>query len=195
MLGLAEQICRAHFGIGGVVGNDQGLGRSGQQVDADTAEQLPLRLRDERIAGADQHVDGRNARGAESHRGDRLNAAQQIDLIGTTQRHRGDGGSGRHAVERRRAGGDALHTGHLRGQHAHVRRRDHRITAPRHIAADAGDRDVLVAEPNAGQRLHLHIAQRGTLHLGKAADLRLGELDVLDHLCRQAVDQRLNFRG
>ena len=29
---------------------------------------------------------------------------------------------------------------------------------------------------------------------GEAADLRLGELDVVDHLRRQAVDQRLDLR-
>ena len=51
-----------------------------------------------------------------------------------------------------------------------------------------------MAEPNAGQRLHLDVAQCCALHLGETADLRLGELDVLDHLRRQAVDQRLDFR-
>ena len=51
-----------------------------------------------------------------------------------------------------------------------------------------------MAKPNAWQRLHLDVAQCGALHLGKAADLRLRELDVLDHLRRQAVDQRLDLR-
>ena len=194
MLGLAEQVGRAHFGIRRVVGDDQRLGRSRQQIDADAAEQLPLRLGDERVAGADQHVDGRDARRAERHRRHRLNAAQQVDLIGAAQRHGGDGGGRRHAVQRRRAGGDALHPGHLRGQHAHVRRGDHRIAAAGHITADARDRDVAVAEPNARQRLHLDVAQRGALHLGEAADLCLSEFDVLDHLRGQAVDQRLDFR-
>ena len=195
MLRLSEQVGGAHLRIRRVVGNDQRLGRARQKIDADAAEQLPLRLRDERIARTDQHVDCRYARGAERHRRNRLDAAEQIDLVGATQRHRGNGGGRRHAVQRRRAGGDTLHAGDLRGQHAHMRGRDHRIAAAGHITADTRDRNVLVAKPNAGQRLHLDVAQCGALHLGKAADLRLGELDVLDHLRRQAIDQRLNFCG
>ena len=194
MLRLSEQVGGAHLGVRRVVGDDQRLGRPSQKIDADASEQLPLRLGDERVARTDQHVDCRYARGAESHRGNRLDTAEQIDLIGAAQRHRGDGGGRRHAIQRRRAGGDTLHARDLRGQHAHVRGRDHRIAPTRHITADTGDRNVLVPKPNAGQRLHLHVTQCGALHLGKTADLRLGELDVLDHLRRQAVDQRLNLR-
>ena len=193
MLRLSEQVGGAHFSICRGVGDDQRLGRPCQKIDADAAEQLPLRLRDECIAGTDQHVDCRYARGAERHRGNRLDAAEQIDLVGAPQRHRGDGCGRRHAVQWRRAGGDTLHPGDLRGQHAHVRGRDHRIAAAGHVTADTGDRYVLVAKPNAGQCLHLDVAQCGPLHLGKTTDLRLGELDVLDHLRRQAIDQLLNF--
>ena len=193
MLGLPEQVGGAHLHVGGVVGDDQRLGRAGEQVDADAAEQLPLGFGDKGVAGADQHIDRRDRLGAEAHRGDRLDAAQQIDLVRAAERHRGDRGGGRHAVQRRRAGGDPLHARDLRGQHRHVGRGDHRIPPARHVAADAVDRDVLVTQADAGKRFDLDIAQRVLLRLGEAADLRLGEFDVGDHLVGQAVHQRLDF--
>ena len=64
MFGLAQQVGGAHLRVGGVVGDDQRLGRAGEQIDADAAEQLPLGLGDERVARTDQHV----------HRRDRLRA-------------------------------------------------------------------------------------------------------------------------
>ena len=39
MFGLAEQIGSANFAVHAAVGDDQGLGRTGQQIDADAAEQ------------------------------------------------------------------------------------------------------------------------------------------------------------
>ena len=57
MLGLAEQIGGAHLAVDRLVGDDQRLGRAGEQVDADAAEELPLGFGDEGVAGADQHVD------------------------------------------------------------------------------------------------------------------------------------------
>ena len=44
MLGLAEQVRRAHLGVDGLVRNHHGLGRTGEQVDADPAEHLALGL-------------------------------------------------------------------------------------------------------------------------------------------------------
>ena len=190
MLGLAEQVGGAHFHVGGIVGNDQGFSRSGQQVDADAAEQLALGLRHIGVAGADQHIDRRDRRGAECHRRDCLHAAEQIDLIRPAERHRRHRGSRRHAVQRRRAGDDAGNAGHFRGQHAHVRRGDHRVAPARHVAADAADRNVLVAQPHARQGFDFDVVQRGALGFGETADLGLSELDVLDHLGRKAGDQR-----
>ena len=51
VLGLAEQVGGAHLGVGGVIGDNQRLGRTGQQVDADAAEQLPLGLGDKALPG------------------------------------------------------------------------------------------------------------------------------------------------
>ncbi len=76
VLGLAEQVGGAHLAVDRVVGDDQGLGRAGEQVDADAAEQLPLGLGDIGVAGADDHIDRRDRLGAERHRGDRLHAAE-----------------------------------------------------------------------------------------------------------------------
>ena len=79
MLGLAQQVGRAHLGVGGVVGDDQDLGRAGEQIDADPAVELALGLGDIGVAGADQHVDRLEALGAERHRRHRLDAAQHMD--------------------------------------------------------------------------------------------------------------------
>ncbi len=59
---------------------------------------------------------------------------------------------------------------------------DHRVLAAGHIAADGVHRDVFVAEDHAGIGFLLHIHQGGLLDFREVADLRLGELDVLDIL-------------
>ena len=90
MLGLAQQIDRADLGIDGLVGDHQGLGRAGEEIDADAAEQLPLGLGDVGVARPHQHGDRRDARGAERHRADRLDAAQHVDLVGAGEVLGGD---------------------------------------------------------------------------------------------------------
>ena len=113
MLGLAEQVGGADFAVDAVVGDDQRLGRAGEQVDADAAEQLALGFRHIGVAGADDHVDRLDRLGAERHGGDRLHAAEHIDLVGAAEMHGGDDRRMRPALERRRAGDDALHAGDL----------------------------------------------------------------------------------
>ena len=61
MLGLAEQIGGADLAVDAVVGDHQRLGRAGEQVDADAAEQLALGFRHIGVARADDHVDRRDA--------------------------------------------------------------------------------------------------------------------------------------
>ena len=70
-----------------LVGDDQRLGRPGEEIDADAAEQLPLGLGDIGIAGPDDHVDRRDGLGAERHGGDRLHAAEHEDLVGAAEMH------------------------------------------------------------------------------------------------------------
>ena len=193
MLGLPQQIRGAHFGVGGVVGDDQRFGRAREQIDANPAEQLPFCFRDESIAGSHQHIHRGDGLRAQPHCRDRLNAAQQINFVGTAQRHRGDGGGGRNAVQRRGAGGDARNAGNLGRQNRHMRRGHHRVPPAGHVTTHAGNRNVFVTQPNAGQRFHFDIDQGGPLRLGEAADLRLGEFNVVDDLPRQAVHQGRNF--
>src|SRR5689334_11352314 len=38
MLGLSDQIDGGHFWVAGIVGDDQGFGGTGKEIDADTAE-------------------------------------------------------------------------------------------------------------------------------------------------------------
>ena len=54
---------------------------TGEEIDADAAEQLALCLRDEGVAGADHHIDGCDALGAERHGADRLHAAEAVDHV------------------------------------------------------------------------------------------------------------------
>ena len=136
MLGLAQQIRGADFAVDAVVGDDERLGRPGQQIDADAAEQLALGLGDIGVAGADDHVDRRDGLGAERHGGHRLHAAEHEDLVGPAEMHSGDDRRMRAALERRRAGDDVLHAGDVGGDDRHVGRGDHRIAAARHVAAD-----------------------------------------------------------
>ncbi len=176
MLGLAQQVGGAHLGVGGLVGDDQDLGRAGEQIDADPAVKLALGLGDIGVAGPDQHVDRPERLGAERHRRDRLDAAEHINLVGAGEVHRRDRLRVRHALVRRRAGGDVADPGDPRGDDRHMRRGDHRIAPARHIAADAADRDVAMAEHDAGQRLDLDIAHRCALDLGEVADLLLARI-------------------
>ena len=115
MFGLAEQIGCANFAVHAVVGDDQGLGRAGQQVDADAAEQLALGLRHIGVAGADNHVHRLDALRAECHGRHCLHAAEHEDFVGAAEIHGGNDGRMRTALERRRAGDDALYAGDLGG--------------------------------------------------------------------------------
>ena len=193
MLGLAEQIGGADFAVDAVVGDDQRLGRARQQVDADAAEQLALGLRHIGVAGPDDHVDRRDRLGAERHRGHRLHAAEHVDLVGAAEMHRGDDRRMRAALERRRAGDDALHARDLRGDDRHVRGGDHRIAPARHVAADRVHRDVLVAEHDAGQRLDLQVVHGVLLLLREVAHLRLREPDVVEVALGDLRDRALDL--
>ena len=193
MLGLAEQIGGADLAVDAVVGDHQRLGRSGEQVDADAAEQLALGFRHIGIAGPDDHVDGRDRLGAERHGGDRLHAAQHVDFVGAAEMHGCDNRRMRPALERRRAGDDALHAGDPRGDDRHVRRGDHRIAPARHVAADRVDRDVPVAEHDAGQGLDLEVAHAVALRLREVAHLRLREPDVVEVALGDLADGLLDL--
>ena len=71
-----EQVGGDKLGIGVGVRDHDDLGRAGEQVDADRAEQLALGLGDVGVAGADDHVGGLEALDPECHRRQRLHAAE-----------------------------------------------------------------------------------------------------------------------
>ena len=77
VLGLADEVGGDDRRIGAVVGDHRDLGRPGEDVDADLAEQHPLGLGDELVAGPDDDVGRLAGEQAERHRGDRLHAAER----------------------------------------------------------------------------------------------------------------------
>ena len=108
VLGLGQQVDGDDERVGVLVGDDQHFGRPGEEVDADLAEQLALGLGDVGVAGAGEHVDRVDGLGADGQGGDRLDTAEQVDLVGAGQVHGGDGGvrgphRGSAACRRRRA--------------------------------------------------------------------------------------------
>jgi len=88
---LAQEIGRDPDGVRGGLGHHQYLGRTGNHVDPDHAENLALGLGHVRVARADDLVDRHDGLGPISQRGDRLGPAHAIDLI-----HTGDVGGGKH---------------------------------------------------------------------------------------------------
>ena len=191
MLGLTQQVGRAKLGVGGgFIGDDHGLGRACEKVDPHAAEQLALGLGHIGVAGADQHVDGLDRLGPDRHGAHGLHAAQHIDLMRAAHLHGGHDGRMRFALHGRGAGDDARHARHRCRQHRHMRAGDHRELAAGHIAADRLHRDVAMAQNDAGQGFHLDIRHRGALRLGKAADLGLGETDILHVACADLLHRR-----
>ncbi len=182
MFGLAQQVGGAELAVHRLVGDDEGLGGAGEQVDADAAVELALGFGDEGVARPDEHVDRLDALGADGHRGHRLHAAEDVDLVGAGHVLGGDDRRSRLAVEGRGAGDDPAATGDLCRQHRHMRRRQQRILAARHVAANRRDRDMPVPQDHAGQGLDLELGHRRLLLFGEVAHLGLCEGDVLEVL-------------
>ena len=133
VLGLAQEVAGHHDGIGRIVGDDEDLGRTCEQVDADRAEDLPLGLGDVLVAGPDDHVHRAQRRRPVRHRGERLHAAEAVDLVGARRDHRVERRRVDAAVRvgwplraGRRAGDDAPDPGDAGGRDAHQRGGDQR---------------------------------------------------------------------
>ena len=183
MLGLAQQVDRGEERIGGVVGDHQRLGRPGEQVDADLAEQLALGLGDVRVAGPGQHVDAADRLGAERQRGHGLHAAEDVDLVRAGQVHGGDRGVRHGAADRRRARGDTRDAGDLRGDDRHVRGRHQRVAAARHVGTGGLHRHVAVPEDRRPAGSPPRTSRSDSRWaLGEVAHVALDEHDVLEHL-------------
>ena len=193
MFGLAQKIGRADFPIHGFIGDDQRLRGAREKINADAAIKLALGFRDKGIAGADQHIHGRNAFRTQRHGTHRLNAAQAIDLIRAGQMLRRHNGRGRPAFKWWRAGDDALAARDLGRDYRHMSRCQQRVFAARHIAADGIDRDIAVAEHHAGQGFHLNIAQSRFLMFGEIAHLGLRKADIFQVARRELIKAGLDF--
>ena len=161
----------------------------GEEVDADTAEQLPLGLGHEGVARADQHVDGGDAVGPEGHGAHGLDAAEDMDLMGAAQMHGGNHRRGGLAAMRRRHGHDPGHAGHRGGDHGHVGRGDQRVAPAGDVATSRSHRNVAVAEDHPRHHLHLDVRERRALRLGEAPHPRLGVADIVEGGGRHAPDQ------
>ena len=146
MLGLGEEVGGDPVGVVVAVGDDQDLGRAGDQVDADRAEDQPLGRGDVGIARSHDLGDRRDGGGAVGQRGDRLGAADPVDLVDAGQPGGDEDQRVDAAVRRRRDHDDALDAGDL-GRHG-VHQDGARIGrgAAGHVEADR------IRSPSSGGR-------------------------------------------
>ncbi len=185
VLGLADEVPGDDVRVGGLVGEDQAVGRAGEHVDADATEQDALGLGDELVAGADQDVGLRQAEQAERHRRHALHAAEGEDLVGAAEVGRiDDGGRDADAGARRRACGDVAAARDLGGRHRHQRRGDVAVAPARRVAPGRLARDRLLPRHHSRADLDLHVLDRRLLRLGETADIVPGEADVVLQLLR-----------
>ena len=81
VLGLSEEIGGDQLRVGGLVGDQQRLGRTRKLVDIDDAEDTALGEDDEDVARSVDLVDVGNGLGAVGHRRDRLHSTDAKDAI------------------------------------------------------------------------------------------------------------------
>ena len=74
--------------VSGVIGDDQDLGRPGQEIDADRSEELSLCLGDVGIPRPYDEVNRLDPLYAVGDRCERLHSPDMEDLVGTRTRHR-----------------------------------------------------------------------------------------------------------
>ena len=89
MFGLADEIGGDAVGVGGLVSRDHRLGRAGDHVDTDLAEQLALGFGHVGVAGPDDDVGRSIGEEPEGQRGDGLHATQAEHDVGAGDVGRG----------------------------------------------------------------------------------------------------------
>ena len=119
MFGLRQKIGGDPIRIAGPVGEDQNLGRSGDHVDTDLAENDALGRGDVGIARADDLGDRSDGRGAIGQRRDRLGAADAIDFVDAGQLCRCQYKRRQKATGCRHHHDEARHAGDLRRHRVH----------------------------------------------------------------------------
>jgi len=150
VFGLGAEVGGHPFGVGRAVGDDHDLARSGQEVDADQAEDLALGFRHVGVPGAEDLVDRRDRAGAERQGGDGLRAADGVDLAHAAQVEGGEDVGVDLAVRTGRgAGADFGDAGHLGRQRGHQHGRDEGDLAAGDVEAATADGVVPFADRRA----------------------------------------------
>jgi len=103
MLGLGEQVQRQRPRVGILPEDDQQLARAGEAVNSDAVAQLALGLLDPRASGSHDHIDRIDRLRAQRERGDRVSAAEPVDLVDPAEHRRGENHRMGVAVRSRRA--------------------------------------------------------------------------------------------
>ena len=187
VLRLAEQVGGDPGGILVAVGDHHDLRRTGDQVDADPAEDLALGLGDVGVAGADDLVDRADRRGAEGERCDRLGAADAVDLVDPGERGRDQHQRRQRAIRRRHAHRQALDARDPGRHGVHQDRARIGSGTARDVDPDRLDRPPAQAEPHA--QLVGELLVRGQLAAMEGGDPRGGELERGAHVRRAGGDR------
>ena len=150
VLGLRQQVGGDVAGIGALVRQHCDLGGAGDGVDADAAVDLLLGGYGPGAAGAGDLVDRGDGPGAEGEGGDRLGAADGVDLV---ESQHGRGGENHRVRQAAGAGrgddADLLDAGHLRRHRGHQQRRQQRGLPSGDAEADPAQRQDPLAQDDA----------------------------------------------
>ena len=149
VLGLGEEIGGDPVGVRGAVGEDQHLGRAGDHVDPDLAEDPAFCRRHIGVAGPDDLGDAGDRRRPIGERRDRLRAADPVDLVDAGELGCREHQRVRVAARRRRHHDDPRHARDLRRHGVHEDGRRIARGPARHIEPDRGDRRPAPAEADA----------------------------------------------
>src|SRR5260370_5071584 len=134
VLGLGEEIC-GHPTRVAVIGEDNGFGWAGRQIDGAIAADELLGSGNIFVTGPEDFLDAWNRLGAIGESRDGLRAADAGDFRDTKKARGGE----QFGTWLRAYGDDARNTRNFGGDDSHDQRRDQRETAARDVATDAVD--------------------------------------------------------
>ena len=174
MLGLRDEVRSHQNRVGGVVGDDRDLGRSGLAVDADNAPHHALCLGHPDVPRAGDDVDGLHALDPVGEHRDRLRTPSGVHLVDAEQRASGQDRGVRPAVIVRLRwahDGHGLHAGHPRRHHVHHHARGVDRPTTRHVQSHAAYRPPGLTHDRAWRQLgHPTGGQLIGMHDGRAFD-------------------------
>ena len=152
VLGLADQVGRDVRRVGGVVGEDRDLGRTGLRVDADTSLEQALGRDRVDVAGAGDQVDPLALPRAVGEHRDRLRPADGVHLVDAEQRAGGQDrrlGEAAVVLARRARERDRRDARDLGRDDVHHHARDQGRQATGRVEPHAADRDHPVGDGRA----------------------------------------------